>query len=32
VRTKVKMMTAPNADHIEFDVLAHVSDAGETYV
>jgi Fe-S-cluster-containing dehydrogenase component len=32
VRTKVKMMTAPDAHQIEFDVLAHVSDAGEMYV
>ena len=32
VRTKVKMMSAPDTDEIDFDVLAHISDAGELYV
>src|SRR2546428_8643242 len=32
VRTKVRIMSAPDTDHIDFDVLAHISDAGELYV
>ena len=31
VRTKVKMMSAPDSDGIDFDVLAHISDIGEIY-
>jgi Fe-S-cluster-containing dehydrogenase component len=31
VRTKVKMMTAPDSDGIDFDVLAHIADTGEVY-
>jgi len=32
VRTKVRMMGAPDTEQIDFDILAHVSDAGEMYV
>ena len=31
VRTKVKMMSAPDSEQIDFDVLAHISDPGATY-